>query len=72
MKSFTVPLKVIPEHIVTRCEDCEDFENRGGSYGEYDACLNENYPGYDSDLHRHGHDIPENCPRLNNNNKGTQ
>ncbi len=64
MRSFTVAMKVIPEHIVTRCEDCEHFTNRGGSYGEYDACLHEGYSGYDSDIHRNGYDIPENCPLL--------
>lgn len=61
-RSFVVPLKVIPEHTVYRCEDCEYFVNRGGSYGEYDACYHDNW--YDPDLHRNGHDIPDNCPRI--------
>ncbi len=63
-RSFVVPLKVIPEHTVYRCEDCEYFQNRGGSYGEYDACYHDNWLGYDNDLHRNGYDIPDNCPRL--------
>lgn len=63
MRQILIPAKFIPEHIVTRCEDCPDFENRGGSYGEYDAC-NGDHGWYDSDIHRNGVGIPDNCPRL--------
>jgi len=63
MKSFVIPMQVIPEHTVTRCEDCPDFENRGGSWGEYDACRNWDRAFTDID-DRCGDDIPDSCPRL--------
>lgn len=62
-KSFVIPMRVIPEHTVYRCEDCPDFENRGGSYGEYHACLN--LDRADTDIHRRGgEEIPDDCPRI--------
>lgn len=62
---FIIPEQYIPEQKITRCEDCPDFEYRGGSYGEYHACRNDDYPGYDSDIHlKVGKQIPDNCPRL--------
>jgi len=67
MRQFIVPLKIIQEHLVTRCEDCEYFENLGGSYGEYHAC--HNWDRSTTDLHRQGYDIPEDCPMLPENNK---
>lgn len=63
-RNFVVPMRVIPEHTVYRCEDCEYFVNRGGSYGEYDACYHDDYQGYNSDINRNGFDIPDNCPRI--------
>lgn len=64
-RSFIVPMQVIPEHRVTRCEDCPDFENRGGSWGEYHACRGD-HSWMDNDIRRNGgDDIPSNCPRLN-------
>ena len=37
-RSFVVPLKVIPEHTVTRCDQCEHFLHGGAPYGDGDAC----------------------------------
>ena len=58
-----IPEKVIPRHSIERCEDCPDFENRGGSWGEYHACRGD-HNWESSDIDRHGKDIPDNCPRL--------
>lgn len=63
-RSFIIPIQIIPEHTVTGCRDCPDFENRGGSWGEYDACLNEDYPSGDSDIIYDRYGIPSICPRL--------
>jgi hypothetical protein len=63
-RSFVVKMKIIPEHTVYRCEDCEYFVSRGRSFWEYDACYHDDYIAHSSDLDRKGLDIPDNCPRI--------
>lgn len=52
--------RIIPAHSITGCEDCVDFHENGGHYGDGHTCSNP----WSGDALIQYDTIPDWCPRL--------